>query len=358
LPDISPRFLSHSLSSGLLGESPTGRGSPDGDWFAAALNSYEAAMAQRGAAHSGAGTSVSQATLHQQVVQGANLTRIDRSFSSRELNIGAPRSPQNPDLQEVWQHLARSRESSPAGLAALPLAESPKGNWLAKALQDWEAALGERGAAHPGAGPSAPQVTVHQAFAQQRHLSMMSLPAAAGTPPLSLRFEKTTSYQLTIEPSSFVPAGGNPVQVPPGHPPKRPSAVPKLPIPEGDNALIDKLTEAQPPDPRVREKQVGLHRLANWLHESGQEGLEKLLAQSPETRRQVVNAFLAEQASIHSVPGSVVPPAPPYIVDILHDGLQALEGVREASASTAVVRSSLQPLSATEFDQLLRQFFQ
>ena len=357
-PDIAPQLLERQPSPGLLAESPTGRGSPDGGWFTAALKSYGAALGQQAAAHSEAGTSVSQSTLHQQVVQGANLTHIDRSFSSRELRIGVPRSPQSPGLPEVWQHWARSGESSPAGLAELPLAESPKGNWLSSALQDIEAALRERGAAHPGAGPSAPQATMQQIYTQQHQLSM-NLPVTAGMPSLSLRLEKTTSYQLTIEPSGFPPGGGNPVrQVPPGQPPQLLAAVSELPIPAGDDALIGKLTDAQPPDSQVRVKQVVLHRLANWLHESGREGLEKLLAKSPEARQKIVNDFLTDLARRHFDSASVVPPAPPHIVNILHDSLQALEGVQEASASTAIARSSQQPFNAADIDQLIRRYFQ
>jgi hypothetical protein len=133
--------------------------------------------------------------------------------------------------------------------------------------------------------------------------------------------------------------------------------VPDLPIPAGDKALVDKLTDAQPHDSQVKLTQVALLRLANWLHEGGREGLEKLLAQSPEGRRKVVDDFLSDLAIRHSDSASVVPPAPQRIVDILLDGLVALQGVQEASASTAVVRSSLQPLSASDIDQLIRRFF-
>jgi hypothetical protein len=270
--------------------------------------------------------------------------------------LGPSSFPDNPGFQDIAPRFLQ-RQPSSAGLVELPLARSPRGNWLASALQDMEAALRERAAAHPGTGPSAPQATVHQAFAQQRRWRM-DLPGTAGMPPLSVRLEKTTSFQITVGRSNLPPGGGNPVRwVPPGQSPLRLAGVRELPIPAGDDALIGQLTEAQPPDPQVRKKQIALHRLANWLHESGNEGLEKLRAQSPETRQKVVNDFLADQARRHSTSDSVVEPAPREIVNILHDGLQALEGVREASASTAVVTSSQQPSSKAETDPLIRRHF-
>jgi hypothetical protein len=323
-PDIAPRFLERRPSFGWLADSPTSGGSPDGGSFRAALESYEAAVGQLDAAHSQAGTSVSQSTLHQ---------------------------------QEVWQQWARSRESSPAGLADLPLVNSPRGNWLPSALQGIEAALREREAAHPRTGPSAPQVTVHQVFAQQHRWSM-NLPVTAGMPALSVQYERTTSFQITVGRSDVPPGGGNPVrQVPPGQSPLLPSDIRRLPIPAGDDALIGQLSDAQPPDPQVSKKQVALHRLSHWLHESGNDGLEKLRAQSPETQQKVVNDFLADVATRHSSPDFVVEPAPREIVDILHDGLQALAGVREASASAAVVTSSQQLSIEAEIDRLILRHF-
>lgn len=261
-------------------------------------------------------------------------------------------SLQGTVLQEfAWHLLSRSSESSPGPLVDAPLVESPKGNWLSATIQAWDAALKEKGAAHPGAGPSTPQLTVHRAFTRQ--LSM-SLPAAAGMPPMAVRVEQktTTSYQITPDQSRLLAGGQHPGQVAPARSPEiLPAALGDLPIPHGDKALIGKLIHARQPDPQVRPQKIVLYRLSNWLHESGKGGLEALLSQGPQTRQRVVNEFLADQASRHSIPGSVVPPAPQGIVKLMHEALQALEGVREASTSTAVARSS-QPPNVPELDLL------
>ncbi len=255
-------------------------------------------------------------------------------------------------LPEVaWQLLSHSRESSPGPLVDMPLVESPKGNWLSAAIEAWDAALKEKGAGHPGAGSSTPQLTVHQAFTRQ--LSM-SLPAAAGMPPMALMVEQktTTSYQIAPDPSRIPTGGQHPGQaVPARSAMPLPAALHDLPVPDGDKALIGKLTQAQHLDPQARPQKIALHRLSNWLHESGKGGLEALLSQGPQTRQRVVKDFLAEQASRHSIPGSAVPPAPQGVVKLMHEALQALDGVREASTSTAVARSS-QPPNVPELDLL------
>jgi len=355
-PSISPRFLEHQPGPAGPGESP--RGSiPDGSWFKDALKSYEAAMGLQGAGHSGTDVSVSQSTLRRQVVQGANLTRIDRSLLSRELHVSLPDVQPSPGSPADLQFMAFSREPSPSGFAGQSGPESPP---LSAILSEVEATWAHREAAHTGLAASALRAIVHQTFAKEHQWSMR-LPVTAGMPPMSFRLEKKTSYQYTIEPSGPPPGGENPVQqVSPGALLRLPPAVSDLAIPAGDKALVAKLTEAQPYDSQVglKQQKIALLRLANWLHENGREGLENLRTQSPETHQKVVNDFLYGMAARHYDSGPGEARAPQHIVDILLDGLVALQGVQEASASTAVVRSPRQPLSAVEVDRLIRSYFQ